>query len=187
VWISPRVELPANSTSVLVFHQVISHALWLGADPLDYQFDVAEEAPDGSEHDVTIHAGGPQYAAARAFGLSLEARFTHNEGAPLKPQIPAGEVIPLVGETTPLLAGRTIDLRYTTAWPAVWHPLARVHVRPGGSFGWYRWQPTSPGIYTVKPFYRSHDGRFISESPSCGPTFQVLAGATAPPYDRGNG
>jgi hypothetical protein len=187
-WRDPRIDLPPNSTSVLVFHEVISRPLGLGAPDPDYHVSFFSEAPDGQFYDDrTVDVGGPRYAAARSFDLSLNGTFSFSNQAVGKRVALVGQVAPVVGKTTPLLAGQSIALRFTTAWPPVWHPLARVHVRAGGSFGWYRWRPARPGVYTVKPFYTSHDPRFVSESPTCGDTFEVLAATNARTYDRSDG
>ena len=162
-----QLDLPPWSHNVLVAEVVQAKPLPLGAD-LGYQFFLGPSATQMQRIDV----GEPQVKGPRAVPLSLSSTLTSATPGPA--QVASGTAIPLRGRATPLLAGQTVELRYTTVWPARWQRVARVRVRRDGSYA-AQWRPPAAGLYTFSVRYRSRDSRFLSGSgPSgCPPTVQV--------------
>ena len=179
------ILLPANAVTTVTVSVVRRLPLGLADTSLGYFFQLSPAVdlrPEGSGVPQLFEAGPyvpistrqPRFHVPRTVPLSM--------APPVDPgsTLFSGKRLPLMGRTTPRLAGQRIELRYTRSWPAVWHRFAGVTVQKDGSFAYPSWRPRVPGLYTVMPYYRSQDARFLSSEPACGATFEVVKGVLAP-------
>lgn len=122
-----------------------------------------------------VSIAGPELAVSRevplSVGFKLPARLTYAQ---------PGQRVPIVGHTSPMLAGQAIDIRAAhsvgryVSKPQYVLPVARVRVAADGSFKFRDWRPTTPGRWSVSAFYDSHDARFLDSTMSgCFPGLQV--------------
>jgi hypothetical protein len=167
-----HLDLPPETSTVLVAHITRRYPFGVG-ETIGYGFEMVSTSAawtprDGRGEMTPIDVGAPVIATGREPWLYAER--AHAKAVPA-----TGGPVPLIGRASPAMAGQLVEIRYTTRWPPVWMPLARVRVQLGGVFGYSKWVPTQPGLYSITASFISHDARFVStESGSCPDSFKVI-------------
>lgn len=178
------LDLPPNSATTLTMRVSTQGPFDLGRDAFDSVSFATGPVPDGYRPGDNIPfltlptqpiaIPPPAIAVPRYVPIDLSLR------TPASRSVPAGRLVPIRGQTSPLLAGRLIELRsavstapgYTRA--PKFTPLARVRVAPDGSFAYLKWRPRTAGRWSIGAFYDSHDpGMLDSVSRGCFPFVSV--------------